>query len=368
MNKANQIGFETENRSLPRLLLSGLDSLYVGFFVDFGNGISFPHLLEEKTKLQESRKDIQPITIGHETFALKPSGRFPYPVVLANSQMEVRLGPRMQPSCYVRFNSEALWHIGLDPLLIRLRHWLNSVGARELRGESLSRADWAFDFDLKEADFGPDWFVTRATKDVTWREFRKVQTIQLGTGNTVIRVYDKIKEILQQSGKGWFFDLWGQEENVWRIEFQLRGPKLKDYGIRNITTMKQHQRELLRDLTSKHTRLCVPGNDSNRNRWPTHPLWVSLQDAVEILPDGNAAQKIDPNRSIDLRIREQAKTLLGNLKGLGSLVHVRDQKDGVPALEDVLAGLETLVRPHYHEVDWNDGLKQRIDKLELGQK
>jgi len=368
MNKVNQVDYERENQGLPRLLLSGLDSLYVGFFVDFGNGISFPHLFEEKTRLQESRKDIQPITIGHETFALKPHGRFPYPVVLANSQMEVRLGPRMQPSCYVRFSSEALWHLGLDPLLNRLRHWLRSIGANELRGESLSRADWAFDFDLKTADFNPDWFVTRATKDVTWREFRKVQTIQLGTGNTVIRVYDKVKEILQQSGKGWFFELWGQEENVWRVEFQLRGPKLKDYGIRNIATMKVHQRELLRDLASKHTRLCNPSNDSNRNRWPTHTLWSLLQEAIETLPEGNAAQEIDPNRSIDLRVWEQTKTLFGNLKGLGSLLHVRDRKDGVPTLESVLAELEPLIRPHYQEIDWNDGLQQRIEKLELGQK
>jgi hypothetical protein len=43
-----------------------------------------------------------------------------------------------------------------------------------------------------------------------------------------------VAEIKQQSAKIWFHELWGQEEHVWRIEWQVRKPVLKKFWIRTV--------------------------------------------------------------------------------------------------------------------------------------
>jgi len=49
--------------------------------------------------------------------------------------------------------------------------------------------------------------------------------------DVVLRVYDKIAEIKQQSANVWFYALWGQEDYVWRIEWQVRKALLRSYEI-----------------------------------------------------------------------------------------------------------------------------------------
>jgi hypothetical protein len=83
-----------------------------------------------------------------------------------------------------------------------------------LRAETVSRADWAFDYHVPHVDFLPEHFVSRADKKGTWHDNNTLQTILLGKGDMVVRVYDKVAEIQQQSGKAWLFDLWGRKDEV----------------------------------------------------------------------------------------------------------------------------------------------------------
>lgn len=48
--------------------------------------------------------------------------------------------------------------------------WAEALGLKAIKPEELSRADFAFDFQLPEVDFDEDSFVTAATKDSQHRK------------------------------------------------------------------------------------------------------------------------------------------------------------------------------------------------------
>ena len=89
----------------PTLLLSGLDSLYVSYYLDVANSkLDFDELTYQRERIQQSRTDdFAEIELGSETFALRPYGKYPYRYLLANDLFEVRLAENLKPSCHVQF-------------------------------------------------------------------------------------------------------------------------------------------------------------------------------------------------------------------------------------------------------------------------
>lgn len=98
----------SESRGNPRLLLQGLDSLYVSFYLDTVScDLDWDDLAFQKERLGRDRGDsFKEIELGSELFALKPYGKHPYKFVLSNRAFEVRLSERLSPSCHVQFFSE----------------------------------------------------------------------------------------------------------------------------------------------------------------------------------------------------------------------------------------------------------------------
>lgn len=364
-----QIGTPPKPNSVrPRLLASGLDSLYVSYYPNVpksGLDLAEFDYLKEKTK-QARDRTFADIEAGSERFALLPFGKNPYRYVLQNDSFEVRLAEHMQPACHVRFSSEGLWKLGLDGLLARFDAWCDSVALKGSQPEVVSRADWAFDYDLPEVDFSQDHFVTRAAKDARHREHGITQTFSFGTGNIVVRVYDKVAEIEQQSGKTWFHEIWGQRENVWRVEFQVRNERLRLGGIETVADLKCLQNDLLRELATNHTSLRRPNGDTNRSRWPMHPLWEALLEDIAALPQTGLVKALDPQRPINFRIEHQAKSLYGNLKSLGTLIAARDGLNTVPKLEHVLEALPVLLERHHWDILWKRAVEDRLAALRLG--
>lgn len=358
----------TPKLKLPILLLCGLDSLYVSYFLSTGESeIDFDELAYRKERARGARtEEVAAITLGSETFALRPFGRHPYTYVLTGSDFEISLAEHMQPTCYVRFSSVGLWLQGLDELSARFERWCQSLGLRVLRPEVVSRADWAFDYCLPTIDFTEDHFLSRATKDSKWREHGRAQTFQFGKDETVVRVYDKAREIEQQSAKSWFFDLWQQREGVWRVEAQVRGERLRAAGIRTIDDLKALQNDLLRELATAHTSLRVPGADSNRSRWKLHPLWRAFVEDIAALPQTGLVKAIDDPACIKWRLLRQGMALYGSLKGVAALLQARDGLELPPTLQATLAALPALLRPHHNRELWSADVQQRVTKLELG--
>ncbi len=210
------------NGGEPKLLLSGIDSLYCGFFLE-GLGIDWDRLAELKALAQEDRKGFVNTQIGNRSWALKAYGSSNYTYVLQNSEMIVRLGENNQPNVHVQFLSQALWNKGARALLKELRDWFKTIRMtgddahpRETRTATVSRVDWSFDFDLPFVDFDEDQFLSKASKDSKHRGNGQPETFSFGRGDIMLRIYDKVKEIKQQSQKVWFYDIWQQEEHCWR--------------------------------------------------------------------------------------------------------------------------------------------------------
>lgn len=353
---------------LPRLLARGLDSLFVSYYLDFSTSkLDWGELATAKERMKRVRRlDFVELNLGSQTFALMPYGRKPYTYVLTNKWFDIGLGEHMQPACMVRFSSEALWTQGAEKLEQTLREWFASIKCRETRNNKIARADWAFDYGFTSAGLRIEDFVSRATKDAVWRANGTIESLQFGKGDTVVRVYDKINEIAEQSLKAWFFDIWKQRENVWRIEFQLRKGRLKQAGLKSTKSIPLLQNDLLRELAGRHTTYRLPNGDSNRSRWPLHPLWQSLQTDIAAMPQTGLVEVIDPAQSIDYRLYAIAKSVYGYTKAIAALKTTQRNETNPISFQDVLQALPGHISRFHDPITWQHDVKQRMSKIALG--
>lgn len=355
------------SQRLPKLLLSGLDSLYVAYALD-GLGFDWEELQYQKERLkQDRRRGFAPITLGGRSWALSPGGSYPYRFVLSDAHLRVCLAEAMQPNCYVQFLSNGLWTKGHQTLHAEILEWFATLGTKQVRPEAVSRADFAFDFDLPIVDFTQDNLVSRATKDTQWRQHGAIQTIQVGSGAMVMRLYDKVAEIEQASDKYWFFDLWGQKEKVWRVEFQVRKERLKLAGISNLDSLDLLAGDLLRELALHHSSLRRISADRNRSRWPLHPLWIALREAIDAAPQTGLIEAYNPGNALSYLLRRQIQSLYGDLKGLGALVSFLGEGQEAVSLEDLVRRLPRLLRGFHQEDLWRSELEKRMEARRLGQ-
>jgi len=350
------------------LLLSGLDTLYVGFNIDpVGGALDFDELAFQQALRQEDRAlEYETLTLGSMEFLLRPYGRNPYKYILANEDFEIALTERMLPNFYVRFLSKALWLKGAEALEAILRDWFASLKLKCVREESVSRADWAFDYHLVDPCLLADHFVSRADKDSTWRNDGKVETLTFGKGDTVVRVYDKIAEIEQQSDKSWFYQIWGRNSDVWRIEVQVRRERLKSGGIKTLRDLDDLSADLLREILGGHTTMRTPSDDSNRSRWPLSPLWQDLLRVIEERPQTGLVASYDPATELDYRLAVVTRSVYGYLKQVGALHGIRTRKGAAVTFDQLLEALAGYVKPFHSPEDWALELERRIKAVGAG--
>jgi len=352
----------------PRLLLSGLDSLFVGSYLDpVGSKLDFDDLAFQQALRQEDRAlAYEPIKLGSREFLLRPHGGHPYKFVIHDEDFEIRFTERMQPNFYVRFLSKGLWIKGVAQLENDLKDIFESLNLKPLREEGVSRADWAFDYHLPNPDFRIDHFVSKANKDSTWRNVGEVETLTFGKGDTVVRVYDKVAEIEQQSDKSWFHQLWGLKTDVWRIEVQVRRERLRLGGINTLRDLHDLSADLLREVLRGHTTLRTPTEDSNRSRWPLAPLWQNLLGVIEQLPQTGLVAAYDPAAELDYRIAKHTQAVYGNLKHLAALHGIKTRKGAQITLEDLLAALPGYAGPFHSPDEWAQEVERKIKAVEAG--
>lgn len=306
---------------------------------------------KEKLRAIKSRSGSL-LDIGGESLLLQAYGsKSGYPLVLDHADFTVECGEFNNPSFYVTFRSKALWHKGVRALHAGFLTWAESVGLWVVRPESLSRVDFAFDYWLPTVDFDNDNVVSLSAKDAQYRGDRKTQTIMYGKGDVVLRIYNKVVEINEKSEKVWLFQLWGETENVWRIEWQVRKDVLRRFGLRTFAELFEGYGDALRWLCDEHDSLRIPNKDSNRSRWPVHPLWTDLFAQIATFPCQGVYCDLDEEAIIRERLARLGISLYGYCKRVAALVALRDHKQGV-LFGEALGELHALIERAYEPLTW----------------
>lgn len=353
-----------------KLLLHGIDTLQCAYYLysPEGSGLDFAEIRALKEDMREARsQDPEKVSFGKQTFMLHPYGTSSgYPFLMSNEDFKIEFGEFNSPPFFVTFRNQALWRDSVDVLHDKFLRWAESVGFVPLQPERISRIDCCFDYHLPTVDFETDHFVTRSSKDSVFREDGKVQTLSFGRGDVVLRVYDKVAEIKQQSSKVWFYELWGTDQDVWRIEWQVRKTVLRQFGIVTFEDLKHFQPDLLRYLVEDHTSLRIPDGDTNRSRWPLHPLWSDLRESVEQMELLGVCRIDGKNAALEERQMRMAISVYGYAKRAAAILCVKRDKEIVP-LDEAFDSLRNCIATFHHPFNWQIDVKKRIDTIKGGE-
>ena len=354
-----------------RLLLHGIDTIQCAYYLENHKNevahIDYALITRQKEYIRQSKKkDPVAVVLGNSEFLLHPYGSSSgYPIIISNNDFKIEMGEFNMPNFFVTFTSEALWRESAFVLHEKFLGWADSVGYKPMIKESMSRVDFCFDYKLPEIDFNEDNFVSYSKKDSKHREGGAVQTFTLGKGDVVLRVYDKIAEIRQQSDKVWFFALWGVESDVWRIEWQIRKPILKVFGISTFDELQEKQGGLLYYLAYDHDTLRQPNDDSNRSRWPLHPLWNDLQEKIENLYSLPVHGVVGREAVLNERMMQIAISVYGYLKRVAAISCIQQNTEHM-SLNDSIIRIVEIIHKIYEPLAWQMDVEKRRKEMLLG--
>ncbi len=320
-----------------------------------------------KEDLREAKvKEPSKVLLGNRTFLLHPFGTSSgYPFLMSDEDFKVEFGESNSPSFFVTFKNQALWRESAYSLHQKFLDWAESVGFATLRPERLSRIDCCFDYHLPQVDFETDHFVTRFSKDAVYREDGKVQTFSFGRGDVVLRVYDKVAEIRQQSNKVWFYTLWEMDQDVWRIEWQVRKARPAAVRYRDLrgseelpagpSAVSGRGSHLLAGTGRGYEPVPVaPSSALGRSAGvgrANGPPW-SMPDQRQGSGTGRA-----PDADGDQRVRvRQARA---------AIQCVKKNKEIIP-LDEAFDSLRNRIATFHHPFNWGIDVKKRIESIEGG--
>lgn len=280
-----------EEKPQNRILRCAVDSLYLSYQGELSNEVD--DRLEDRKKSAQSNEDeeqsIAQIVIADRLFnvAAHGAGRFRYVISDDRFRIQISRGTKL-PLAYSKISSEYLTFVPIPQIESELRLIVNSLGI-VLDEAKVSRADVCVDFipGIPMDNFNVRQWVTRARKKAAyWTSGDRFTGWAIGSGGAIqSRTYDKFLEIVEESNKVYLFKVWEafgwQPGNpVWRQEFQAGSIALRELGVATVPQLLDNLDGLWKYLTEDWLRLTELGNDSNKSRWQTHPLWSDIQSAI----------------------------------------------------------------------------------------
>jgi hypothetical protein len=354
-----------------RFLISGHDTVEVCYYLRPLPGclLDYHEIGLQKEMLRQSkRREPKVIELGGESFLLKPHGSSNgFPFVMENATYVVEFGEFNHPSFRVKFRSQPLWQHGVVALHERFLTWAEAVGLFAIQSETLSRVDFTFDYLLPEIDFDEDSMVSLSKKDNKYRDDGRINGLVYGKSDVVLRVYDKVLEIAEQSGKVWLFQLWGGiDQNVWRVEWQARQAPLRRFGIRTVDDLLNLQGDLLRYLATEHDTLRIKTGDSNRSRWPPHPLWQDLNERIKGMECQGVVRVIDGQAALNERLTRIIISTYGTLKRIGA-IHAVQRKTDFAGFNEAVRVLHRMLETVHDPLTWREDVDSRVKEIQFGQ-
>lgn len=337
-----------DNTQPFKALRFGVDSLYLSYHGQLAETWD-TQLADLKETAQSDDENLQAraqVVIGKHLFEVRDKGLPRFPYVLADNCFFIKLNRKKSmtlPMAHVQISSEYLAAVGLAVAEEDLRSVIGTLGLVQ-GSATVSRADLFLDFVCTqnlENIRQPDW-ITRASLMAQYYDCRLEQpftgwVIGMG-GNLHARLYEKYVEILHKSQKTYLFELWQANgwkvgEKVWRMEFQTEKQTLKELGIISLPDLLEKQAALWQYLTENWLRLSIPNpNDTKRDRWPTHPLWLHIAGVYAIPLHQPRLQRFK-----HARLPADERLFVHGLGGLTSFMASRGIEDFGEGLGEYLA-------------------------------
>ena len=279
------------NDSNTKILRTGIDSLYVSYQGELTTESS----IELKT-LKELAQSNSPEKIAlaqyfayDHGFDVSDRGRHPFAYILRDNWYRIeiaKLGALRAPLAHSQISSELLTLKGPEKAVTDLTAIIEKIGLPS-GPPNVSRVDLCVDFITDHplnAIVDTDW-VTKAKDMDRYSVQRQFSGWVIGRGKISARLYNKTLEMNKKPRpyleELWIESGWDGHQDVWRLEFQIRRDCLRDLDIITFENLMHNLAGLWNYSTQNWLRLSIPNeNDKTQTRWPTAPVWESLQSAI----------------------------------------------------------------------------------------
>lgn len=276
-------------------LLCGIDTIDLGLYVIWGPGWKRRlHNLDKKKQLARKKDGLLIPMPSGRICNFRPNGkgenyRYHLQFEAYNLYIGIAARPETSPNVYLSINAKTIWLQGIETALSWVAEDLKTIGGGSIQRVQASRVDLCCDFMIPDGlsyEFLHSHKATHNRKGkLFWGEDDEVETYYVGVKGAPIqlRIYNKGIEVnLKGGAKLWFLELWQREstDNIWRVEFQLRRPALKEFGINSLDDLKEKKAGVWCNLTSKCFSLRLPDNEKTERR-TIHPFWCAVQECFQ---------------------------------------------------------------------------------------
>ena len=274
-------------------LMSVMDTIHMGFYLSAINLTEedFKYLDECKQRTKEEGvKACNDLIEFKGKYWHIASARKIYAFVLYNDDVTIKIARKLSngvyPEIFVEFRSRLLMG-GLNDAYWIIREWIGQWAV--ISAEKVSRADLATDFqgdlsiDMQNVVMRPR---NNATHSEEYREGRRITGYTFGSGDILLRAYDKTHEI-EKRGKQymkaeWEKQGWDQISSVWRVEYQLRREILKEFQIETFQNLLDISPDMWNYLTKDWFSIRQPSEtDTTRSRWMLSEDWQTIHESFK---------------------------------------------------------------------------------------
>jgi len=269
-------------------------------------------IAQAKAQAVDESDGIADVELGGHVFKVSARGAKRYRYRIENDDFIILIGTQKHDwAISVRYLAAGLWEHGWQALRERVLEVLRPVTIQCKRDcVRVTRADWCFDFYaptlVNEVYPGA---VANVVVHSSVKKFEtqtvgigdRSQTITIGSRSSLqVQLYDKTREITEQSGKTWLYPVWiaalggkspweSRPRDVWRLEIRFFRQFLKDRNCRLPHEVQADRDRLVAEALFKRRWVVPQEGDQHRQRWPMHAIWSEAcrqSGATEMLPLG----------------------------------------------------------------------------------
>jgi hypothetical protein len=368
---------KSPGNSLPRIISSGIDTLYLAISITWKNETFFNLLAELKARAS-SQNEPQTLEIPRSDnsdnwlYDVMPHGAKGYEWLIQNNEYTLKIGNWMEikqrPSVMVEIRSETLWSHGHFEAVNRIFELLTQQGAI-IYIVKPSRVDLCVDMLVNEDLWTTElitYSVTRSTYAASHLTNNRLTGLTIGRGNIVARLYDKPLEILQKKKKVWMYDIWGIKsvpdgKKIIRVEFQLRRQALNGLCLHDIFDFLKHTHNVWGYCTKKWLKF-QDNPEKHHTQRNTFDWW-------EVVQNGFMGQQ-NPNplirqKAIQEDLNNLGKQACGLLTSMHAIVIKRNFKFNKPAAcgEIIAPLMEHIITKYNNYDDFHEEVENKLARL-----